>query len=38
MSAQNAVLIEEISATWLKDALAGTVGVLVLVALFIVLP
>ncbi len=38
MSAQTGVLVEEGSATRLKDALAGAMGVFVLVALFIVLP
>jgi hypothetical protein len=38
MSARTAVLIEGMSATWLKNALAGVAGALVLLALFIVLP
>jgi hypothetical protein len=38
MSARTAVLIEDMPATWLKNALAGTAGALVLLALFIVFP
>jgi hypothetical protein len=38
MSAHMAVLIAEISPTWLKDVFAVAVGALVLLALFIVFP
>jgi hypothetical protein len=38
MLAHTAVLIEEMSATWLKNAFAGTAAALVLLALFIVFP
>jgi zinc transporter ZupT len=38
MSAYTAVLIQEISATWLKNAFAFAAGALVLLALSIVFP
>jgi len=38
MSVRSAVLLEEFSATWLRNALAGTVGALVLLASLILFP
>jgi hypothetical protein len=38
MSAHSTVLIEEISAAWLRNALGGVTGALVLLTLFILLP
>jgi len=38
MSVRSAVLVEEFSATWLRNALAGTVGALVLLVLLILFP
>ena len=38
MSVRSAVLVEEFSATWFKNALAGTVGALVLLVLLILFP
>jgi hypothetical protein len=38
MSAHSTVLVEEISAAWLRNVVAGAMGALVLVTLFILLP
>jgi hypothetical protein len=38
MSIRSAVLINEISATWLRNAFAGTAAALVLLALLILFP
>jgi len=38
MSVRYAVLVEEFSATWFRNALAGIVGALVLLVLLILLP
>ena len=38
MSAGSAVLVEEISATWLRNAFAGALAALVLLALLILFP
>ena len=38
MSVRSAVLVEEFSVTWLRNALAGTVWALVLLVLLILFP